>query len=43
MGASETRNEVDDDVLRLACRILTRFVGVMSSTKVCDGEDRLLE
>ena len=37
MGAFETRNEVDEEVLRLVCKILAHFVGVISSTKAQDG------
>ena len=33
IGGFEMRNEVDDEVPRLARRILARLVGVMSSTK----------
>lgn len=38
-GIFEARNEVEDDVLRLACKILARFVGVRSSTKGWGGVD----
>ena len=42
MGGSETRNDVDDEVPRLVCRILVRFVSVMSSTKTCESGILLL-
>lgn len=42
-GAFEIRNEVDDEVLRLTCRILVRFVGVMSFVKTRDAKNSSLD